>query len=163
MGGQRLGRHISMASRRLSPASGAPTRSRPARCRLRSRSSIRHVSQAGLIPPWPPPHCRTVNPNVCHLVSAGGWNAPHPDVNFTGEQWWEVWRGWNEKEVARPNLGWAGFDGCAAAAVMLLSLQLLDDAPPHGRCSAVSTVSTTPTVCGRRLYCGQAGLGHRGA
>ena len=25
-----------------------------------------------------------------HLAGIGGWNAPHPDTSFTGEQWFQV-------------------------------------------------------------------------
>ena len=30
-----------------------------------------------------------------HLVSIGGWNAPHPDTSLSGEEWFQVWQEWN--------------------------------------------------------------------
>lgn len=27
-----------------------------------------------------------------HLLSIGGWNAPHPDTRFSGDQYWEAWK-----------------------------------------------------------------------
>lgn len=48
--------------------------------------------------------------DVVHLVSIGGWNSPHPNTNFTGQQWWDYWLQWNQ-EASRPALGWPGFDG----------------------------------------------------
>jgi len=30
-----------------------------------------------------------------HLISVGGWNAPHPETSLSGEEWFQVWRAWN--------------------------------------------------------------------
>lgn len=30
-----------------------------------------------------------------HLVSIGGWDAPHPDTSLSGEEWFQVWQEWN--------------------------------------------------------------------
>ena len=46
-----------------------------------------------------------------HMISIGGWDAPHPNTTFDGVQWWNEWRRWNENVVARPELGFYGFDG----------------------------------------------------
>jgi len=43
-------------------------------------------------------------------MSIGGWNAPHPDTAWTGAEWWEVWKKWNQG-MAHPELGFHGFDG----------------------------------------------------
>eukprot|EP00041_Stephanoeca_diplocostata_P018351 m.383972 g.383972 ORF g.383972 m.383972 type:complete len:153 (+) comp20985_c0_seq23:1308-1766(+) len=48
---------------------------------------------------------------VIHVVSIGGWNAPHPDVSLSGLDWWKIWQEWNEHTVARPAVGWHGFSG----------------------------------------------------
>lgn len=29
---------------------------------------------------------------VTHMVSIGGWNAPHPHVTVSGKKWWRVWQ-----------------------------------------------------------------------
>jgi len=54
---------------------------------------------------------RDSNLNTTHLMSIGGWSAPHISTNFTAAQWWQVWLDWNKNVVARPDLGFNGFDG----------------------------------------------------
>eukprot|EP00040_Diaphanoeca_grandis_P022546 m.121464 g.121464 ORF g.121464 m.121464 type:complete len:400 (+) comp28858_c0_seq2:46-1245(+) len=49
--------------------------------------------------------------NITHLISIGGWNSPHPDTSFTADEWWQIWKDWNENEVARPEQQWGGFNG----------------------------------------------------
>jgi chitinase len=46
-----------------------------------------------------------------HLLSVGGWDAPHPDTSFSGAQWADHWDAWNKHTVAMPDLGFNGFDG----------------------------------------------------
>jgi len=46
-----------------------------------------------------------------HLVSIGGWNAPHPNTTINGGEWWSVWKEWNRNVVSRPSLNFSGFDG----------------------------------------------------
>ena len=47
-----------------------------------------------------------------HLISIGGWNAPHPNTFLSGVKWFEQWHAWNTGDaVARPSLGFNGFDG----------------------------------------------------
>ena len=48
---------------------------------------------------------------VVHLMSIGGWNSPHPDTSFTSEEMFSALDDWNRKIVARPDLGFDGFDG----------------------------------------------------
>jgi GH18 family chitinase len=48
---------------------------------------------------------------VAHLISIGGWNAPHPDTTFTGHEWFAAWDAWNKNHVAHTALGFDGFDG----------------------------------------------------
>lgn len=43
---------------------------------------------------------------TAHLISIGGWDAPHPDTSFTGEEWFKVWHEWN-MALPRP---FQGFD-----------------------------------------------------
>jgi hypothetical protein len=45
---------------------------------------------------------------VHHLISVGGWNAPHPDDDIRPEDAWAAWRDWNARASAP---GFAGFDG----------------------------------------------------
>jgi len=46
-----------------------------------------------------------------HLVSVGGWDAPHPDTSFSAQSWWGFFQEWNLKQVADASLGFEGFDG----------------------------------------------------
>ena len=48
---------------------------------------------------------------TAHMISIGGWDAPHPDTSFSGEEWFEAWDEWNRGEVAQPALGFFGYDG----------------------------------------------------
>ena len=43
-----------------------------------------------------------------HLISIGGWDAPHPNTTFTGSVWWDAWQNWNAAAKAP---GFDGFDG----------------------------------------------------
>lgn len=46
-----------------------------------------------------------------HLISIGGWNSPHPDTSVTSEEMYTALNDWNRNIIARPELGWYGFDG----------------------------------------------------
>jgi len=48
---------------------------------------------------------------VKHLISIGGWNSPHPDTLNTPEVVYEHWNHWNRVVIARPDIGFNGFDG----------------------------------------------------
>ena len=49
---------------------------------------------------------------VVHLLSIGGWNAPHPADIADGEGWWSIWQSWNEEQRSlHADLGFEGFDG----------------------------------------------------
>jgi len=48
---------------------------------------------------------------TAHMLCVGGWDAPHPNTSFSGQQWFEAWDEWNQREAARPELGFAGYDG----------------------------------------------------
>jgi hypothetical protein len=48
---------------------------------------------------------------TAHLISIGGWDAPHPNTTVPGEEWWRTWKSWNQDVIAMPDMGWAGFDG----------------------------------------------------
>ena len=56
--------------------------------------------------------------NVSHLVSVGGWDAPHPNTSFTPAQWHDAWLNWNadNAKIGEP-FGWAGFDGVGEVLV----------------------------------------------
>jgi hypothetical protein len=54
---------------------------------------------------------RNMNLLTVHLISIGGWNSPHPDTSHSAEVIYEAWDTWNREFVARPNLGFYGFDG----------------------------------------------------
>jgi len=43
---------------------------------------------------------------TAHLISIGGWDAPHPNTSFSGDKWFDVWKMWN---LALP-LPFDGFD-----------------------------------------------------
>ena len=43
-----------------------------------------------------------------HLISVGGWDAPHPDTSFSAAEWWTTWSDWNAAAAAP---GFNGFDG----------------------------------------------------
>lgn len=32
---------------------------------------------------------------TAHLISIGGWDAPHPNTTFSGRTWFSVWQAWN--------------------------------------------------------------------
>lgn len=40
----------------------------------------------------------------------GGWDAPHPNTSFTGNEWWATWKTWNAA-LARSVPNFDGFDG----------------------------------------------------
>jgi len=46
-----------------------------------------------------------------HIISIGGWNAPHPDTTNSPETTYENWDHWNRHVAARPDVGFMGFDG----------------------------------------------------
>jgi len=46
-----------------------------------------------------------------HLISVGGWDAPHPNTSFSGEAWFRAWQQWNEEVAAQPDFGFDGYDG----------------------------------------------------
>jgi len=54
---------------------------------------------------------RDRNIEVTHLISIGGWNSPHPITKFSAHIWWQTWLDWNQNTVAKPELGFNGFDG----------------------------------------------------
>ena len=46
---------------------------------------------------------RVRNKTVTHLVSIGGWGAPHPDTSCSGAEWWALWLKWNDALTASVN------------------------------------------------------------
>ena len=46
-----------------------------------------------------------------HLISVGGWDAPHPDTSNSALEVYENWNHWNTEVVAYPEYGFYGFDG----------------------------------------------------
>ncbi len=80
---------------------------------------------------------RQLQAPTTHLLSIGGWDAPHPDTLVDGrvrpplllpwsaagaaygmsghpaglQTWWRVFQRWNEAVAAQPALGFHGFDG----------------------------------------------------
>jgi len=44
-----------------------------------------------------------------HILTIGGWDAPHVDTTLTGSQWWALFARWNRDVVAAD--GFPGFDG----------------------------------------------------
>lgn len=43
-----------------------------------------------------------------HLISIGGWNAPHPVTTHSAEDVYQSWRDWNTVTIARPDKGFYG-------------------------------------------------------
>ena len=42
-----------------------------------------------------------------HMLSIGGWNAPHPDTAFTGEHWWSTFKSFNaQNEQVFDGIDW---------------------------------------------------------
>lgn len=57
-----------------------------------------------------------------HLISIGGWDAPHIDTALNGSEWFAAWRRWNVDQVAHIELGFDGFDVRASRMPVLTSL-----------------------------------------
>lgn len=49
--------------------------------------------------------------NTVHLISIGGWDAPHPETSNPVTMVYEQWQYWNKEIAARPEKGFYGFDG----------------------------------------------------
>ena len=54
---------------------------------------------------------RDLNLYTVHMLSIGGWNAPHPDTSNSASAVFKALDRWNRLTIARPNLGFYGFDG----------------------------------------------------
>lgn len=54
---------------------------------------------------------RSLGLETVHLISIGGWNAPHPDVSIPVELAFSNWNKWNREIISRPSIGYYGFDG----------------------------------------------------
>ena len=50
---------------------------------------------------------------TAHLISVGGWDAPHPDTSRDGAEWFNIFEKWNSDAAASvpAELAWQGFDG----------------------------------------------------
>jgi hypothetical protein len=53
---------------------------------------------------------RALSLPTTHMVSVGGWDAPHPTGYANASAMYSEWKAWNEHVVARPGLE-TGFDG----------------------------------------------------
>lgn len=49
--------------------------------------------------------------NTIHLISIGGWNAPHPDLSNSVEFVYNNWNKWNRETIVRTEHNFQGFDG----------------------------------------------------
>lgn len=49
--------------------------------------------------------------DTLHLVSVGGWDQAHPDASFPASDVWEAFKSWNDNIMARPEMGFEGYDG----------------------------------------------------
>ena len=48
---------------------------------------------------------------VAHMLSIGGWGAPHPSTTLTGGKWWAVFRDFNSAWQQQYNMsGFMGID-----------------------------------------------------
>ena len=43
-----------------------------------------------------------------HLISIGGWNAPHPDTSHSASEMYDAWRKWNTETIVDPDRGFYG-------------------------------------------------------
>ena len=50
------------------------------------------------------------NYKVINLISIGGWNSPHPNTDFTAEEYFEEWINFNKK-ISNEECDFYGFDG----------------------------------------------------
>eukprot|EP00127_Corallochytrium_limacisporum_P003735 Clim_evm67s152 gene=Clim_evmTU67s152 len=53
------------------------------------------------------------NPNVLHFISVGGWNAPHPDLTWSGREWNNIFNEWEREqftEAGKPDMRFDGID-----------------------------------------------------
>jgi hypothetical protein len=48
--------------------------------------------------------------DVIHMITIGGWNAPHPKTTCSPEEMYQAWRNWNEATKRNGFPGFAGFD-----------------------------------------------------
>jgi chitinase len=53
---------------------------------------------------------KMMNLTTTHLVSVGGWGAPHPVTDFSASDMWNAWKDWNDNVIAPAGLT-GGFDG----------------------------------------------------
>ena len=53
---------------------------------------------------------RTLDPScpTTHLISIGGWNAPHPDTAHTAEDTYKAWHQWNTETIISEEHGFYG-------------------------------------------------------
>lgn len=52
-----------------------------------------------------------LNLPTVHMISVGGWDSPHPDTTNSPREVYNAWKHWNENVIAKPELGFYGFDG----------------------------------------------------
>ena len=45
---------------------------------------------------------------TAHLISIGGWNAPHPNTSHSGSEMYEAWCKWNTETIIDPTRGFYG-------------------------------------------------------
>jgi len=53
---------------------------------------------------------RRMGLETTHMISIGGWDAPHPNTTLDGREWWLYWKEWN-RGLAKPELGFYGYAG----------------------------------------------------
>ena len=53
---------------------------------------------------------RTLDPahSTTHLISIGGWNAPHPDSTYSATDVYNAWHKWNTETIISPEHGFYG-------------------------------------------------------
>ena len=80
--------------------------------------SLANVSGAPAVTGGPPLNCiaataaalRARGLATTHMITVGGWDAPHPSTAFPAETMYAAWSKWNEEVVAAAGL-LGGFDG----------------------------------------------------
>eukprot|EP00127_Corallochytrium_limacisporum_P000141 Clim_evm2s6 gene=Clim_evmTU2s6 len=54
---------------------------------------------------------KAINPDAVHFVSIGGWLAPHPNPDYSGQEWYRAFRDWEKDGFAQAGYPDMRFDG----------------------------------------------------
>ena len=80
--------------------------------------------------------------DTLHMVSVGGWDAPHPDTTNTAEATYEYWDYWNRNIAARPDKGDVSPSVSVRYSTALSSYASTNCSCMHTQASTASMAST---------------------